>query len=181
MLITDLRSKLDATFSHFKSELAKIRTGQASTSVVEDLEVAAYSGVDTLTLKELASLSAPAPDLILAEPWDESVIPAIEKSLRQASFNPVVASNLIRIPIPALSEERRQELVKTVHTKAEESKISMRNTRRDAMKAIDKLKESKEISEDEFFRKRQEVEEEVTKSHKAIDELVQSKEQTLTL
>lgn len=181
MLTTDLRSKLDSTLSFFKAELAKIRTGQASVALVEDIEVAAYPGSSPLTIKELGNLSVPEVDLILIEPWDASVVGAIEKALQSANFNPITTKELIRVPLPSLNEERRLELVRQVKSKAEESRKSIRSIRKDAMKAVDRLKEAKELGEDVFFKRRQEIEDLVREVHDEIDALSQSKEKSLKL
>ncbi|MBU0649912.1 ribosome recycling factor [Patescibacteria group bacterium] len=158
MNFKELNQKLTLSLDFFASELAKIRTGRASTALVENLEVAAYGS--QMKIKEVGSIAVPEPQTIVISPWDKSLLKAIDKALRESSLgvNPVVGGDSVKVPIPAQTEERRQEMIKTVGAKLEECKTAMRNLRQDAMKQIDKAFADKEIGEDDKFNQREEVE-----------------------
>lgn len=128
-------------------ELQKIRTGRASISMLDDVSVEAYG--TRMKLTEVASLSTPDSSLIVIAPWDKSLLTAIEKGINQAELNlqPAVDSDVIRIVVPALTQEKRQELVKVVYKKLEEAKIMLRNARQEAKKEIDA--NASNVSEDE--------------------------------
>lgn len=181
MKLEDLRSKLDATLSHLRTKLAGIRTGIATASLVEDLLVTAYEGADPLTLKELAGISVPEPNLILIQPWDASIVAVIGKALRESvyGFNPIISEAVIRVPIPPLSEERRRELAKMVRDYGEEAKVAARSIRQNVMKALNEMEKAGEFSEDERFQQRAEVEKVVKEAIVSIEDAVQVKEEDL--
>ena len=133
-------------------ELASLRTGRATTALVEHIKVD-YQGVPT-PLGQLASITVPEARLILVQPWDRSSIHNIEKAILKSdlSLNPASDGNVIRIPIPPLSEERRQELVKVVRKRAEEGRVALRNLRRDGVERLRGLERNKQISKDEYAR-----------------------------
>jgi len=161
MVFKELSQKLTSSLDFFVSELTKIRTGRASTALVEDMEIDAYGS--KMRMKELGSISTPEPQVILIAPWDRSLLKEIEKALRQSSLgvNPVVGGDSIKVPVPPLTEERRKEMVKGIGFKLEECKTSMRNVRQEAMKDIDRTFAEKQIGEDEKFSRRDEVEDTV--------------------
>ena len=144
--------KMQKTIEALKRELASIRTGHATPSLVEHIRVD-YAGVPT-PLNQIAGISAPEASLLVIQPWDKSSIRSIEKAILTSDLglNPMNDGNLVRISIPALSEERRQELIKIVHKRMEEKKIVIRNLRREAMDELKQLEKDKEISEDEHKR-----------------------------
>ena len=144
--------KMHATIAGFKKDLATIRTGRASPAIVEHVRVE-YAGVPT-PLNQLASISAPEARLLVIQPWDRSSIHNIEKAVLKSDLglNPSNDGNVIRINIPELSEERRQELIKVVRKRVEERKIAARNLRHEAMNELKKLEKDKEISQDEYKR-----------------------------
>lgn len=133
-------------------ELASLRTGRATPALVEHIKVD-YRGIPT-PLGQLASITVPEAKLIVVQPWDLSSIHNIEKAILKSdlSLNPTSDGNVIRIPIPPLSEERRQELVKVVRKRAEEGRIALRNLRRDGVEQLRKLERDKQISKDEYSR-----------------------------
>ena len=143
---------MKASAKGFKVELASIRTGHASPALVEHLKVD-YAGVAT-PLNQIAAISAPEARLIVIQPWDRSTIPGIEKTILKSDLglNPVTSGNLIRLNLPPLSEERRQEMTRLVRKRAEERKIAIRNLRHEAMGELKELEKSKEISQDEHKR-----------------------------
>ncbi len=174
--MTDLAKKLDDILTLLKTEVASLRTGRATPALVEDLEVEAY-GVKQ-PLKALAAISAPEARQILIQPWDRSLLAAIERTIHSSSLglNPVTDKDMIRLPLPALTEERKRDLVKLLKEKLEQVRIQVRRVRDEAMKVIEAEEKSKSISEDEKFRRKDEVEKKVVERNKKIEELGAAKE-----
>jgi len=144
--------KMHKTVEGLRQELATIRTGHATPGLIEHLKVD-YAGVLT-ALNQVAGISAPEARLLVIQPWDKSSIRSIEKAITQSDLglNPVNNGNVIRISIPPLSEERRQELIKVVRKRVEERRIALRNLRREAMDGFKESERNKEISQDEHKR-----------------------------
>jgi ribosome recycling factor len=143
-IIKDSRTGMDKALESSKRELASIRTGKASVNLLDTVKVEAYG--QTMPLNQVASVSAPEPRLLTVTPWDKGLTQAIEKGLRESDLglNPMTQSGVIRVPIPALNEERRRDLVKVVHKLAEEARIGIRHARtegRDKLKKLDKVSE----------------------------------------
>lgn len=168
--------KMKKSFESVAREFSEIRTGRASPSLVEGLHVD-YYGAPTL-LKQLASISVPDPHLIVIQPWDQSAIVEIEKAIMKSNLgiNPSNDGKLIRLSVPQLSKERRQELAKVVHDMSEEGRVSLRTIRRDAKEALEKLEKDKHISEDDKFRSIDDLQKIVDKYITKIDELLKNKE-----
>lgn len=148
-LETPCKQEMDKAIVHFEKELTAIRTGKAHTSLVDSLKVEAYGS--TMLLKELASVAAPDTNIITIQPWDQSVIGDIEKAITTSHLgvNPQVDGHLIRITLPQMTSERREELIKLVNKKSEDAKVAIRNVRKDVLNVIrDSEKKSKVISED---------------------------------
>ena len=143
---------MKASAKGLKVELASIRTGHASPALVEHIKVD-YAGVPT-PLNQIAAISTPEARLIVIQPWDRSTIPSIEKTIQKSDLglNPVTSGNLIRLNLPPLSEERRQEMTRLVRKRGEERKIAIRNLRHEAMGGMKELEKNKEISQDEHKR-----------------------------
>jgi ribosome recycling factor len=155
----DAEERMSKALDALRRELATIRTGRASPTLVERVEVEYYG---TMTpLNQLAGVSAPEPRLLVIQPWDKGSIASIERAIRTADLgvNPNNDGDVIRIAIPPLTEERRHELVKVVRSKVEDSRVAIRNIRRDAMSQVKELMQEKMISEDEERRGEQEVQE----------------------
>jgi len=168
--------KMKKALESVAREYMEIRTGRASPHLVEGLHVD-YYGTPTL-LKQLASISVPDTHLIVIQPWDVSAITEIEKAIMKSSLG-ITPSNdgkLIRLSVPALSKERRQEMVKVVHKMSEEGRVSLRTIRRDAKEALERLEKDKAISEDDKFRGIDELQKLVDKYIAKVDELLKSKE-----
>jgi ribosome recycling factor len=148
---SELRKDLNEAIEFFKSELTKIRTGRATPALIEDLFLEVYGS--KMRLKELGSITVPESQLIVVSPWDRSQIPAISKAINNSdlNLNSSYDNEKVRVPIPPLSEERRNELAKLVTAKLEACKTTIRNIRNDIMKSIDKDFSEKKISEDEKF------------------------------
>jgi len=154
---THIRTKMDKALSDLQHEMASIRTGRASVSILDNIRVD-YYGTPT-PLNQLANLHVPEPSLITIQPWDVSQIGPIEKAIRVSDLglNPANDGKVIRLPIPPLTEERRKELVKKLHGAAEHHRVSVRNVRRDGNEAIKKLLKDKKITEDEDKRAHDEI------------------------
>jgi len=175
-LIKATRERMGKTVEATRAELARIRSGRASTALVDNVRVD-YYGAET-PLNQLASIAVPEPRLLVITPWDKSQIDNIEKALLKADLGltPNNDGNLIRIPIPPLNEERRKELVKRVKRVAEEGKVALRNIRRDANETTKKAEKSGEVSEDDAHRDKEEIQKITSEFSEKIDELAAKKE-----
>lgn len=164
---------------HLKNELTGIRTGKASPALVENISVD-YYGTST-RLKELAGITAPEPRLLVIQPWDPSSVSAIEKAIlgSKIGISPVSDGKIIRLPIPELSEERRNTLVKQVRTLAEESRITIRNVRRDGNEIAKKAQKNSEITEDELKVMLEKIQKLTDDYIKEVDQIVDKKEKEL--
>ncbi|MBW2061912.1 MAG: ribosome recycling factor [Deltaproteobacteria bacterium] len=172
----ELKERMDKSLVALERDFKRVRTGRASTSLLDGIRIDYY---DTPTpLNQLASLSTPEARLILIQPWDPQVLGDIEKAILKSELglNPMNDGKVLRIAIPPLTEERRRDLVKVVRKIAEESKVALRSIRRDSNDIIKDLKKEKEISEDESFRALDEVQKITGDFIKKIDEMSQVKE-----
>lgn len=170
------KSRMDKVLSDLQHEMAGVRTGRASVNLLDNVK-ADYYGTPT-PLNQMATLHVPEPSMITVQPWDASQIGAIEKAIRTADLglNPANDGKLIRVPIPALTEERRKDLVKKVHHIAEDHRVALRNVRRDSNEHLKKLLKDKLISEDEERRALEETQK-LTDSYIAkLDAAVKGKE-----
>jgi ribosome recycling factor len=168
--------KVKKTIESVTREFAQIRTGRASPSLVEGLHID-YYGTPTM-LKQLASISVPDAHLIVIQPWDVTAIQEIEKAILKSNLgiNPSNDGKLIRLSVPPLSKERREELVKVVHKMAEEGRVSVRTVRREAKEALEKLEKDKVVTEDDKFRGVDELQKMIDKYIAKIEEIVRGKE-----
>lgn len=150
--LISIEDKMKSSIKVYRADLAAIRTGHATPALVEHIKVE-YAGVPT-PLNQLAGISAPEAGLLVIQPWDKSSIHNIEKAILKSELglNPSNDGNIIRIAIPPLSEERRQELIKVVHRRIEERRVAIRSLRHDAMNELKKMEKDKEISQDEHKR-----------------------------
>ncbi len=174
-----IRDELVKIHDYLKSEFLKTRVGRASIDLVEDIKVEVYG--TKMPLNELATLSAPEPRLVVVQPWDKNILKNIEKALREnlADFNPIIASDLIRIPFPAPSAERRKVLVKEIGKIAEEARIKIRRAREDAVSAIEAGEQRGEISEDELHRQKDAVQRQVDEFNRLVEEERRKKEEEI--
>lgn len=163
------------TLDALKRELTRIRAGKATTSLVDGIRVEAYGNQSPLN--QVSSVSVPDPRTIVINPWDKSIIGEIEKAINQSDLglNPQNDGKIIRLNVPALTEERRKELVKIVNKEGEESKVSFRQHRKDANEAIKALEKSKDLSEDDSKRQLEQVQKLTDEAVKQVDELVDKK------
>lgn len=150
--LKSMEEKMKSSIKVFSADLATIRTGHATPALIEHVK-AEYAGVPT-PLNQIAGISAPEAGLLVIQPWDKSCINSIEKAILKSELglNPSNDGNIIRISIPPLSEERRQELIKIVHKRIEDRRIVVRNLRHETMNELKKLEKDKEISQDDFKR-----------------------------
>ncbi|HPO90109.1 MAG TPA: ribosome recycling factor [Victivallales bacterium] len=164
---------------HLKNELAGIRTGKASPALVENIMVE-YYGTST-RLKELAGITAPEPRLLVIQPWDPSSVSAIEKAIlgSKIGISPVNDGKIIRLPIPELSEERRNSLVKQVRSLAEDSRVAIRNVRRDGNEIAKKAQKNSEITEDDLKGMLEKIQKLTDDYIKEVDDIVAKKEKEL--
>ncbi|MDP6178842.1 MAG: ribosome recycling factor [Desulfatiglandales bacterium] len=170
-IFSELRREMNLTIETLKKEFLRIRTGRASTALLDNIKVNCY---DTqMPLEQVASLSVPESRAIVIKPWDQSILGEIEKSILKSELGltPMNDGKMIRISIPPLTEERRKSLAKLAKKMAEEDKISMRNHRRDANELLKELKNKKEISEDEMYKSQDEVQKITDEFVKKIDEI----------
>ena len=177
--LTDAQTRMKKAIDFTLHEFSTIHTGKASPSMVEGVMVEAYGSM--MRLKECAAISTPDARLIQVQPWDKSLIRAVEKALQQANLgiNPIVDGGLIRLPLPDLSKERRLDFVKIAHKLAEDGRVNIRHARRDAMEAVKKGKKDGKISEDEEKRIEKDIQTLTDKSIKDIDTHLAHKEKEL--
>ncbi|MBD1400943.1 ribosome recycling factor [Pelovirga terrestris] len=178
-VLKEARSGMDKAIKALKKEMTKVRTGRASTALLDDVKVE-YYGVPT-PLSQVATLSAPEARLITVQPWEKNLLPAIEKAIFKADIGLTPSSDgqLIRLPVPALTEERRLEMVKLIKRMAEDARISVRNARRDANENLKMLEKEKEITEDEQKRGEKDVQQLTDEYISNIEVVIQSKEREL--
>jgi ribosome recycling factor len=156
-ILAETRRKMDKVLEVLARDLARIRTGRASVALLEGIKVDCYG--TNMPLAQVASLAAPESRLLTVQPWDPTILADIEKAIQKSDLGltPTNDGKVIRLPIPALTTERRKELVKTVKKMGEEAKVALRNLRRDANDDLKELKKEKMISEDEAHRAQEEV------------------------
>jgi ribosome recycling factor len=178
-VLHNTEEKIKKTIESVSREFSQIRTGRASPSLVEGLHID-YYGTPTM-LKQLASISVPDAHLIVIQPWDIAAIQEIEKAIMRSNLG-ITPSNdgkLIRLSVPPLSKERREELVKVVHKMAEEGRVSVRTIRREAKEALEKLEKDKLIPEDNKFRAIDELQKTIDKYIAKIEEILRGKEKEI--
>lgn len=175
-ILSEMREKMEKTAEVLNQEYKKMRTGRASTSILEGIKVECYG--TQMRLNQIASLSNPESRLLIVQPWDQSIIGEIEKSILKSGLGltPMNDGKLIRISIPPLTEERRKELAKMAKKMAEESKIIVRNHRRDANELLKELKNEGEISEDEMYNYQDKVQKNTDEFIEKIEDIRKQKE-----
>lgn len=171
--------KFEKALDHLQKDLAMLRTGKASPQLLDPVLVDAYGG--KMRVNELANVTAPDPNMLIVSPWDKSLLSTLEKAIASASLNinPVVDGDIIRIVIPSLTEERRRELVKTLHQKIEAGKVMLRNIRTDAKKDIEDQEGGEGVSEDDIAAEVERLDKEVKDFSLKLDELAKKKETDL--
>jgi ribosome recycling factor len=178
---SDLRQKIEKIMELIRQDLGSVRTGRASASLVENIIIDAYGGSAKLKVLELATIGTTDPRTIVITPFDHTVIQEIEKGIVAANvgLNPVVDGQILRINIPPLSEERRQELIKGMKHKLENGRIMVRQARHDAMEQVKKAHEEKEISDDDMHRHEKDIQKVIDDTIAQIDSMGKQKEEEL--
>ncbi len=175
-ILLDAEERMVQAIDAYRRDLTTVRTGRASTALVDQLRVQHYE--QTMPLNQLATIAAPEPQLITIQPWDKGALDSIMKAIQTSDLgiNPSSDGAVIRLPIPPLTEERRRDLVKQLGARTEEARVSVRNGRRHAIDELRKASRAKEISEDEEHRAQGEVEKLTTSHVERLDELSKQKE-----
>lgn len=175
-VILEMSEKMEKSVDTFKVELSKVRTGRASLSLLDDISVDAYGSM--MPLNQVGTMTIPESRMIAIQPWDPQMIGAIEKAILKSSIGltPISDGKVVRLNIPQLTEETRKDLVKQVKKVAEDFRVAVRNSRRDAIDTLKKQKKDKEISEDDMFKLQDEAQQETDSYIKQIDDITASKE-----
>lgn len=178
-VFNELKISSEKILAKLKEDIMSLRTGRATPALVENIPVESYG--TTLPLKQVAALNVSQPNVIVIQPWDKNMVQPIEQTLRAANIglSPVVESNIIRLTLPPLTEERRRELLKVLVKKTEEAKINFRLIRDEARRKIQTLFEEKGISEDNKYRANERLQKEVDEFNKILEEVVAKKEKEI--
>lgn len=180
-IISRVQTKLDGATAHFHDEIKKLRTGRAHASMLDGVMVEAYG--TSMPLNQVSTVTAPEPQLLQITPFDPNNLQAISSAIRDnqsLGFNPMDDGRVVRVTIPALTAERRQQIVKQLHAKLEECMISMRSARHDALKEIDQAKKDKSIGEDEANRMEKQIDDLMSKHKSEAESLSAAKEKEIT-
>lgn len=177
--VGDLKRRMQATLQSFKHELSGLRTGRASASLVEPVQVQAYG--QSMPLNQVATISIPESRSISVQVWDKSMVNAVDKAIRDANLglSPVVEGQVLRIRIPELNEQRRREMVKVAHKYSEEARVSVRHVRRDGIDQLKKLLKDKAITEDDEKRLETEVQKATDQAVTDVDHALMAKEKEI--
>lgn len=178
-IIEKIKPEVDKTIDFLQREMAKIHTGRPSISLIEDIEVECFG--QTFPLKQLGSISSSGPRELVVQPWDKSYLEAIEKALSRSGkgLTPVVAGEIIRISFPPLSQEYRQELLKTILEKKEAARQTIRHWRDEAWGEVQEKERAGEIREDDKYRAKDELQELVDEHNEKIDKMVEAKKKEI--
>lgn len=178
-ILVETKRKMSKVLEVMAHDLSRVRTGRASVALLEGIKVDCYG--TSMPLPQVASLAAPEPRLLTVQPWDPSVLSDIEKAILKSDLGltPTNDGKMIRLPIPALTTERRKELVKNTKKMGEDAKVALRNVRRDANEQFKKLKNDKQLSEDEAHKAQDEVQKITDEFIKKVDHLAADKEQEI--
>lgn len=178
-IVEKTRELMNKSLEHYKQQLAKVRTGRANASILDNVKVDYYGSLTPIT--QVATINVPDAKTIIVQPWDTSIINAIEKAIKQSDlgFNPVNDGRILRIPVPPLTEERRKEIVKFCKKLTEDAKIAIRNIRRDQIEVIRKAEKEKELTEDDRKLGEEKVQKVTDEFIKKIDELFAAKEKEI--
>ncbi|UTX51195.1 ribosome recycling factor [Candidatus Saccharibacteria bacterium TM7i] len=174
------QARFDAAITHYEDELKKVRTGRAHPSMLDSIKVEVYGQL--MPLNQVANVMAPEPQMLTVTPFDPSSLQAISAAIRAdqgLGLNPSDDGRLVRVPIPALTEERRKQIVKQTSEKVEEAKIALRNVRQDAFKEIKRMKDAKELSEDDQKRSEKGIDDLISSYNNKIDEIFKAKEKEI--
>ena len=175
--IKEIGRRMDGALEVLRKEFSGLRTGRASVSLLEPVQVEAYG--NRMPLNQVGSVNVPEPRLITVQVWDKSQVKAVENAIREAGLglNPMSDGQLVRVPIPDLTQERRNEIVKVAHKYAEQARISVRNVRRDAMDKLKKMEHDGDLSQDEHRDWTAKIQKLTDEHIKKVDDMLAAKEQ----
>ncbi|MDI1432761.1 ribosome recycling factor [Polyangium sorediatum] len=178
-VLNDLRTGIEKSIEALRRDLMRVRTGRAHAGMLDGVRVD-YYGVPT-PLHQMATVSVPEPRLITIKPWEKNQVKAVDKAIRESdlNLNPQVDGDLIRIPIPALTEDRRKEMVKLTKKNGEEARVAIRKHRRDANELVDTLDKDGEVSGDDADRAKKKIEDVVAEGIKQVDAVIAHKEKDI--
>lgn len=178
-IYNETEQKMKGVIDYFSKEIAKLRAGRASISLLEGILVECYGS--KMPINQVATITISQPQLLIVQPWDKNIYGNVLKAIQTSNIglNPISDGNIIKIPVPPLSEERRRELVKILHNMGEEAKIEIREIRRKANEQLKKLKDEKSISEDDFFKGTEEIQKLTDKYIKEIENKIKDKEKEI--
>ena len=178
-MIPQLTQRMESALKALAHEFGSLRTGRASTSLLDSIQVEAYGSM--IPMNQVGNVTAPEARLLAVSVWDKTMVKAVEKAIRESDMglNPTVDGQTIRVPIPAPSEERRKEMIKIAHKYAEASKVAVRNVRRDGMDELKKQEKAKQISEDALHTESDKIQKLTDDFIKKIDEMLVAKEKDI--
>jgi ribosome recycling factor len=178
-VLKQLDSKMKVSMEHFRRDLSKLRTGRASISIFEDIKVDYYG--NSTPINQVATVGVPDPTLLTVQPWDPSLLEALDKAIRAADLglNPLSDGKVLKIPIPPLDEERRKEIAKKIGKMLEEEKAALRVMRRESKETIEKLEKDKAITEDDKFKGLEQLQKVTDDYVKKIEDLASAKEKEI--
>jgi ribosome recycling factor len=178
-VIKELRDAIQKTQEALRRELSRLRTGRAHAGMLDGIRVDYYGQMTPLA--QMATVGVPEPRLLTIKPWDKSRVSAVDKAIRESDLglNPQIDNDILRVPVPALSEQRRKELVKIAKKQGEECKIATRKARHDALDMLTELKEAGDISEDDLERSKKKVDEAIAEATQAVDASIAAKEKEI--
>ena len=178
--LRDLKRRMDGAVSVLKTELSGLRTGRASANLLDPVTVKAYG--TQMPINQVGNVGVPEPRMLSVQVWDQTLVGAVDRAIRDSNLglNPVVEGTLLRIPIPELNAERRQEMVKIAHKYAEQARVAVRHVRRDGMETLKKMEKDGELSQDDSRHEADEIQKLTDEHIKEIDELLAAKEHEIT-
>lgn len=177
--LDDLKRRMEGAISAFKGDLAGLRTGRASPSLLDPITIEAYGS--QMPINQVANITVPEPRMLAVSVWDRSMVSAVEKAIRESTLglNPMTDGTTVRVPLPELNEERRRELVKIAHQYAENARIAVRHVRRDGMDTLKRLEKDGEMSQDDSRSNADNVQKQTDKAIEQVDAVLAEKEQEI--
>ena len=177
--LNDIKRRMQASIASYKHDLGGLRTGRASASLLDPIQVEAYGSM--MPLNQVATVTVPEPRMLSVQVWDKSMALAVDKAIRESSLglNPQTEGQIIRIRIPELNEQRRKEMVKVAHKYAEEARVAVRHIRRDGLDLLKKLEKDGKMSEDDAARQSEQVQKATDQSVGEIDQILSAKEKEI--
>jgi len=177
--INELKRRMDGALEALRKEFSGLRTGRASAHLLDHVMVKAYGG--EMPINQVGNINVPEPRLISVQVWDRGLVISVEKAIREAGLglNPISDGQLVRVPIPELSQERRHELTKIAHKYAEQGRVAVRNVRRDGMDALKKMEKDGKISQDEHRQRADEIQKATDEHVRRVDDMLAQKEKEI--